>query len=42
MFSTDYPRWDCDDPQSAFRIKLSEAARSMIFRENACALYRLA
>jgi uncharacterized protein len=41
MFSTDYPHWDYDDPQSAFKIQLSEAERRMIFRDNACALYGL-
>jgi predicted TIM-barrel fold metal-dependent hydrolase len=41
MFSTDYPHWDYDDPQQAFKIRLSERERAMIFRDNACALYRL-
>ena len=41
MFSTDYPHWDFDDPQSAFKVKLPEATRRAILRENAMALYRL-
>jgi predicted TIM-barrel fold metal-dependent hydrolase len=41
MFATDYPHWDYDDPASAFKIAMSERERAMIFRENACAVYRL-
>jgi len=41
MFSTDYPHWDFDDPQRAFRIQLSEAQRAAVFRDNAKALYAL-
>jgi predicted TIM-barrel fold metal-dependent hydrolase len=41
MFSTDYPHWDFDDPRYAFKTKLEEQHRRMIFSENARALYRL-
>jgi len=41
MFSTDYPHWDFDDPQRAFRVQLSEAQRAAVFRDNAKALYAL-
>ncbi len=41
MFSTDYPHWDYDDPEHAFKIRLTEAERTAIFRGNACALYGL-
>ncbi|MFT8242968.1 amidohydrolase family protein [Roseomonas sp. BN140053] len=41
MFSTDYPHWDFDDPRYAFKARLSEAQKAMIFRDNARALYRL-
>jgi uncharacterized protein len=42
MFSTDYPHWDFDDPEYAFKIRMSHSERSAIFRDNACALYGLA
>jgi predicted TIM-barrel fold metal-dependent hydrolase len=41
MFSTDYPHWDFDDPRYTFRAPLKEPTRSMIFRDNARALYGL-
>jgi predicted TIM-barrel fold metal-dependent hydrolase len=41
MFATDYPHWDYDDPASAFKIRMTEQERSMIYRENACSLYGL-
>jgi predicted TIM-barrel fold metal-dependent hydrolase len=41
MFSTDYPHWDFDDPRYVFKAKLDEKRRSMIFRDNAKALYGL-
>jgi predicted TIM-barrel fold metal-dependent hydrolase len=41
MFSTDYPHWDFDDPQRAFKIQLSEEQRASVFRDNAKALYAL-
>ena len=42
MFATDYPHWDYDDPAAAFKIQMSAQERAMIFRDNACGLYRLA
>ena len=41
MFSTDYPHWDYDDPKYTFKIRLSEAQRRAVFRDNALALYGL-
>jgi len=41
MFATDYPHWDYDDPASAFKIRMTEQERSMIYRENARLLYDL-
>ncbi|MDQ2805178.1 MAG: amidohydrolase, partial [Pseudomonadota bacterium] len=41
LFATDYPHWDFDDPVSAFKIRLSEAERRMVFAENARHVYRL-
>lgn len=41
MFATDYPHWDYDDPQRAFKIDLSGEDRKAIFRENGVALFRL-
>jgi predicted TIM-barrel fold metal-dependent hydrolase len=42
LFSTDYPHWDYDDPKFAFKTRLGETERRMIFGDNARALYRLA
>jgi uncharacterized protein len=39
LFSTDYPHWDFDDPRQAFKVKLTEAQKEMIFRGNAKSLY---
>jgi uncharacterized protein len=41
LFSTDYPHWDYDDPGHAFRIPMTGTERSLLFRENARAVYRL-
>ncbi len=41
MFSTDYPHWDFDDPDRAFRVRLPEGDRAKIFAGNAKALYGL-
>ena len=41
MFSTDYPHWDFDDPQQAFKFKMTEAQKAKVFRDNAKALYGL-
>jgi uncharacterized protein len=42
LFSTDYPHWDFDDPQYAIRFKMTDQQRTMLFRDNARALYGLA
>jgi predicted TIM-barrel fold metal-dependent hydrolase len=42
LFSTDYPHWDFDDPQYAFKVRLEPEAQRAIMRENARALFRLA
>ncbi|GAA2756293.1 amidohydrolase family protein [Actinopolymorpha rutila] len=41
MFSTDYPHWDYDDPDRAFRVRLPEEDRQRIFFRNAKELYGL-
>jgi uncharacterized protein len=41
MFSTDYPHWDFDEPGRAFKVELTPADRTAIFRENAIAFFRL-
>jgi predicted TIM-barrel fold metal-dependent hydrolase len=41
MFSTDYPHWDFDHPQRAFKFELSEEQKRKVFRDNAKALYGL-
>ena len=41
LFATDYPHWDFDDPRDAFKIRLSDDERRMVFAENARHLYRL-
>ncbi len=41
LFSTDYPHWDFDDPRQAIRVRLTDAQRQAIFRDNAKALYGL-
>jgi len=42
MFSTDYPHWDFDNPQLAFKFALTESQKAKVFRDNAKALYGLA
>jgi uncharacterized protein len=41
MFATDYPHWDYDDPASAFKIRMTQQERAMIYRETACQVYGL-
>jgi predicted TIM-barrel fold metal-dependent hydrolase len=41
MFSTDYPHWDGDDPRYAFKCRLTEEQRAMVFRQNAISLFGL-
>lgn len=40
LFATDYPHWDFDDPLLAFKCRLSEEERRMIFGENARKVFR--
>jgi predicted TIM-barrel fold metal-dependent hydrolase len=41
MFSTDYPHWDFDHPEFAFKVPLEAAQKDAILRGNAVSLYRL-
>jgi uncharacterized protein len=41
MFSTDYPHWDFDHPEYAFKVPLEPALKHAIMAGNACALYGL-
>jgi predicted TIM-barrel fold metal-dependent hydrolase len=41
LFATDYPHWDMDNPEAAFKMRMSEAERQMVFNANARAVYRL-
>jgi predicted TIM-barrel fold metal-dependent hydrolase len=42
LFATDYPHWDMDDPEFAFKFRMSDAERRMIYVGNARAVYNLA
>ncbi|WP_180899994.1 amidohydrolase family protein [Martelella soudanensis] len=41
MFSTDYPHWDFDHPDRAFRVGMSDEAKRGILRDNAVSVYNL-
>jgi predicted TIM-barrel fold metal-dependent hydrolase len=41
LFSTDYPHWDFDHPEYAFRLPLTPRERAMILRDNAVEVFRL-
>jgi predicted TIM-barrel fold metal-dependent hydrolase len=41
LFSTDYPHWDFDDPRYAVKVRMTEAQKAMLFRDNAKRLYKL-
>jgi hypothetical protein len=41
LFSTDYPHWDFDDPRHALKLKMTDAQRAMILRDNAKEIYGL-
>ncbi len=42
LFATDYPHWDMDSPEQAFRMRLSDDERRMLYSDNARAVYGLA
>ncbi len=41
MFSTDYPHWDQDDPRYAFKVKVPDKEKRMLYRDNALSFYNL-
>ena len=41
LFATDYPHWDMDNPELAFKLAMNSAERQMIYGNNARAVYRL-
>jgi hypothetical protein len=41
MFATDYPHWDFDDPNFAFKFPMSDEEKQLIFRDNAKKALRL-
>lgn len=41
LFATDYPHWDMDNPDLAFKLRMSRAERQMIYADNARAVYGL-
>lgn len=42
LFASDYPHWDFDDPERAFKCVLSETERHAVYFGNAARLYGLA
>ncbi|HEV7276603.1 MAG TPA: amidohydrolase family protein [Devosiaceae bacterium] len=41
LYASDYPHWDYDDPNYAFRGALPDAQANRVMRDNALGLYRL-
>jgi predicted TIM-barrel fold metal-dependent hydrolase len=41
LFATDYPHWDFDDPNYAFKFKMTDAEKEQIFRGNAKKVLRI-
>jgi uncharacterized protein len=41
LFATDYPHWDFDDPNYAFKFKMSDEQKQMIYAGNAKNVLRL-
>lgn len=39
VYSSDYPHWDFDDPNRAFRFQMTEIEKRMLFRDNALDVY---
>jgi predicted TIM-barrel fold metal-dependent hydrolase len=42
LFATDYPHWDFDDPLHAFKIRLTDTEKRMVFADNARQVYHFA
>ncbi|UVK48342.1 amidohydrolase (plasmid) [Mesorhizobium sp. AR07] len=40
LYASDYPHWDFDDPRYAFKARISEEHKALLFRENARNVYR--
>lgn len=40
LFSTDYPHWDFDDPNRAFRVPMAPELKQGIMRNNALSVYQ--
>lgn len=41
LFATDYPHWDMDSPEFAFKLRMSPEERRMIYGDNARGVYGL-
>ncbi|MFZ1430054.1 MAG: amidohydrolase family protein [Geminicoccaceae bacterium] len=41
LFASDYPHWDFDDPDRAFKVRMTEDQRRLLFSDNARAVYDL-
>ncbi|MER9294808.1 amidohydrolase family protein, partial [Mesorhizobium sp. M0510] len=41
LYASDYPHWDFDDPRYAFKARISEEHKALLFRENAKNVYRI-
>lgn len=41
LYASDYPHWDFDDPRYAFKARISEEHKAMLFRGNARSVYRI-
>lgn len=42
LFASDYPHWDYDDPKYAIQLRMNEAERQLLFRDNARVAYGMA
>jgi predicted TIM-barrel fold metal-dependent hydrolase len=42
LFATDYPHWDMDSPEQAFKFRMTDAEQRRILADNARAVYGLA
>jgi predicted TIM-barrel fold metal-dependent hydrolase len=41
LFATDYPHWDMDNPEQAFKFRMSEGERRQVYADNARTVYGL-